>query len=293
MAHGTASPDGELYRQFFEAADDGFCLVEMIPAAGGAPADARILAVNAAFARETGVAAVEGGSLRALAPAAAEVWIAALCRIAESGRPETVEVEGPCEVPGFPVGAAAERKVGFRLEDIQARRQAEEAGAAAVWQLRHVLSGMGEAFGILDHDLRILIQNHAALRLDGRTLEEIRGRTHGTSIPTRRTASSAVSTGARWRRGCRSRWSTATNGPTAAPAGSRCGPARCPRALPSSGTTSPSARRQSCPCARARPATAASSTRWTRASSSPGCCATARGAPWTRCFSKAIRWPRG
>ncbi|MEL5878978.1 PAS domain S-box protein [Cereibacter sphaeroides] len=186
MAHGTASPDGELYRQFFEAADDGFCLVEMMPGAGGAPADARILAVNAAFARETGLAAAEGGSLRALAPAAAEVWIAALCRIAESGRPETVEVEGPggpCEVRGFPVGAAAERKVGFRLEDIRARRQAEEAGRAAVWQLRHVLSGMGEAFGILDHDLRILIQNHAALRLDGRTLEEIRGRSHWDVYP--------------------------------------------------------------------------------------------------------------
>ncbi|MEZ5650214.1 MAG: PAS domain-containing protein [Burkholderiaceae bacterium] len=50
-------------------------------------------------------------------------------------------------------------------------------------RLRHVLDGMGEAFGLMDHDLRIITQNEAALRLDGRSLAEIRGRAHAEVYP--------------------------------------------------------------------------------------------------------------
>ncbi|SFP98008.1 PAS domain S-box-containing protein [Tranquillimonas alkanivorans] len=42
---------------------------------------------------------------------------------------------------------------------------------------------MGEAFGLMDHDLRIITQNEAALALDGRSLEDIQGRTHWEVYP--------------------------------------------------------------------------------------------------------------
>lgn len=48
---------------------------------------------------------------------------------------------------------------------------------------RSVLDGMGEAFGLMDHEMRIITQNPEALRLDGRQLDEIRGRTHWEVYP--------------------------------------------------------------------------------------------------------------
>ncbi|MCQ0989068.1 PAS domain S-box protein [Jiella marina] len=50
-------------------------------------------------------------------------------------------------------------------------------------RLRNVLNGMDEAFGLMDHDFRIITQNEAALRLDGRSLEDIRDRTHWEVYP--------------------------------------------------------------------------------------------------------------
>lgn len=42
---------------------------------------------------------------------------------------------------------------------------------------------MTEAFGLMDHDLRIITQNQAALQLDGRPLDQIRGWTHWDVYP--------------------------------------------------------------------------------------------------------------
>lgn len=60
---------------------------------------------------------------------------------------------------------------------------AERALRASEQRLRNVLDGMDEAFGLMDHDFRIITQNRAALRLDGRPLEEIQGRTHWEVYP--------------------------------------------------------------------------------------------------------------
>lgn len=61
--------------------------------------------------------------------------------------------------------------------------QAEQALRQSEQRLRGVLDGMGEAFGLMDGNLRIITQNPAALRLDHRTLDEIRGRSHWEVYP--------------------------------------------------------------------------------------------------------------
>lgn len=50
-------------------------------------------------------------------------------------------------------------------------------------RLRSVLDGMDEAVGLMDHEFRILAQNREALRLDGRPIEEIVGRSHWDVYP--------------------------------------------------------------------------------------------------------------
>jgi PAS domain S-box-containing protein len=62
---------------------------------------------------------------------------------------------------------------------VMAERQLRQSEA----RLRGVLEGMGEAFGILDRDFRILAFNDAALRLEGRPRPEIIGRSHWDVYP--------------------------------------------------------------------------------------------------------------
>ena len=63
------------------------------------------------------------------------------------------------------------------------RTRAEAALRESERRMRNVLDGMGEAFGLMDHDLRIITQNKAALDLDGRPLGMICGRTHWEAYP--------------------------------------------------------------------------------------------------------------
>ncbi|TNC60031.1 PAS domain-containing protein [Rubellimicrobium roseum] len=71
-------------------------------------------------------------------------------------------------------------------ERVRAAREgarAEDALREQEARLRGVLDGMGEAFGILDRDFRILTFNRAALALEPRPLEEIVGRSHWEVYP--------------------------------------------------------------------------------------------------------------
>ncbi|WP_210529506.1 PAS domain S-box protein [Rubellimicrobium arenae] len=67
--------------------------------------------------------------------------------------------------------------------DVTARREAEKALREREGRLQSVLGGMGEAFGLMDRDFRILIFNEAALRLETRPLSEIVGRSHWEVYP--------------------------------------------------------------------------------------------------------------
>lgn len=61
--------------------------------------------------------------------------------------------------------------------------EAERRLRASEARLRRILDGMGEGFGLLDRDFRIIEQNAEALRLDGRPAEAILGRSHWEAYP--------------------------------------------------------------------------------------------------------------
>ena len=79
-----------------------------------------------------------------------------------------------------PVRDAAGAVRGFfcSCNEITAQVRAEEALRGERARLRSVLDGMGEAFGLLDRDFRILDVNAEAERLDGRPRERMIGRSH-------------------------------------------------------------------------------------------------------------------
>ena len=122
--------------------------------------------------------------------------------------------------------------------DITERKAAEAERRDREQQLRGVLDGMAEGFGILAPDFTILEQNREALRIDGAAARRSSGARTGRCSPAANTGKSDVFTSGHWRSGSRYPWNIATYGRTAAPAGWRCGPIQRPTACsPCSGAT--------------------------------------------------------
>lgn len=79
------------YRSLFTNMEQGFCLLEKVATAPGAPSDYRYLAVNPAFARHTGLADAAGKTLRELVPGVEPHIMAIYDDVAASGQPRRFE----------------------------------------------------------------------------------------------------------------------------------------------------------------------------------------------------------
>jgi two-component system CheB/CheR fusion protein len=70
-----------------------------------------------------------------------------------------------------------------RIETVQQREEARATVEEREHRLHRILDGMGEGFGILAPDFTILEHNREATRMDGRSREEIVGRSHWEVYP--------------------------------------------------------------------------------------------------------------
>jgi PAS domain S-box-containing protein len=80
------------YRQLFERTDDGFCIVEVLYDESNLPVDYRLLEVNPAFERQTGLSNPVGKTALELVPGLERFWVEIYARVAQSGRPERFEL---------------------------------------------------------------------------------------------------------------------------------------------------------------------------------------------------------
>ncbi|HET8872007.1 MAG TPA: PAS domain S-box protein [Aquabacterium sp.] len=121
------------YRSLFESIDEGFCIIEMMFDHQNKPIDFRFLETNPTFERQTGLVNVVGKTIREVAPANEEYWFETYGRIALTGEPERVENKSMgrwYEVYAWRHGRAEDRHVAILFNDINARKQAEEASVA-------------------------------------------------------------------------------------------------------------------------------------------------------------------
>jgi len=121
------------YRLLFERMAEGFALYELVRDAADRPADWRVLEVNAAYERQTGLPAaqIRGQRIGGIFPAAAAEYLPRFARVVATGRPETFETLSIAtgrhhRVTTFPAGGDRFASI---ISDVTARRRAE-AGLA-------------------------------------------------------------------------------------------------------------------------------------------------------------------
>ncbi|MBB6165563.1 PAS domain-containing protein [Rhizobium wenxiniae] len=113
----------ERYRTLFESINEGFCIAERVPSAR---IDFRFLAVNPAFARQTGIADVVGRTMREMVPEIGEADLERYDRVANGGKSESVTAfvfDREYEIEASATGNAGQ--VALLFHDVTMAKQAE------------------------------------------------------------------------------------------------------------------------------------------------------------------------
>lgn len=120
------------YRTLFEAVDAGFTIAELKFDEAGTPVDYRLLEMNPAFERQTGMGGLVGRWVREAIPDLEEHWFQLYGRVAATGEPIRFENHAApmgrwFDVHAFRTGAANENLVAILFNDITDRKRSEEA----------------------------------------------------------------------------------------------------------------------------------------------------------------------
>lgn len=117
------------YRSLFESIDEGFLVYEMVRDGDGRAIDFRLLEVNPAFTRQTGLGQETVGKYASeFLPNLERFWIDTYDRVARTGAPERVEEYNQATERRYNVHVAAvhgKDRVAVVFEDVTERRRAE------------------------------------------------------------------------------------------------------------------------------------------------------------------------
>jgi signal transduction histidine kinase/CheY-like chemotaxis protein len=119
------------YRTLFDSIDEGFCIIEAIPAAEGRLHDYRYIAVNPAHVVQSGVPARVGNTIREVIPDEAQVWIDAFDEILRTGEPlrgerDLVSQGRVLDLYLFRLEDDTNRRIAVIFTDVTQRKRSEE-----------------------------------------------------------------------------------------------------------------------------------------------------------------------
>jgi signal transduction histidine kinase len=149
----------ERYRALFNSIDVGYAVIEVVFGDGGAAVDARYLQVNPAFARQTGLADVEGRTLRALVPGIENLWFDNFATVALTGLPVRLEAYSAAmgrwfDLYTFRLGAPQARQVAVLFNDTTERKKSEIALSAAKAEADTANRAKSQFLLNMSHELR-------------------------------------------------------------------------------------------------------------------------------------------
>ncbi|UAK26767.1 PAS domain-containing protein [Sphingomonas nostoxanthinifaciens] len=122
----------ERYRALFEAIDDGFCIIEFFDGPDGPLSDYVHVEANPGYERHTGISHIVGKTVREIAQAEADEWVALYGRVLQTGEPVRFEryfaaAGRYIEVSAARIDPPSRRQVSVLFRDIDGRRRAEDA----------------------------------------------------------------------------------------------------------------------------------------------------------------------
>ncbi len=161
----------QLYRTVFDNSDDGFQLVELICDENGKPLDERMLMVNRAFEKQTGVKANElvGKKVSELNPSRETHWSDKHYEVLKTGKPTHVEVyinyaKKYFDAYIFPYSEAV---VGILFRDITERKKTEEMLVASEQRFHEFFEKETNYAYMISPDGIILDLNFSAIKALG------------------------------------------------------------------------------------------------------------------------------
>ena len=171
----------ERFRALFDTMDEGFCVVEMIFDSSGRAVDYRILEMNPAFEKHTGLKGVVGRSVRDFAPDLDEFWHETYGRVATTGEPARFVSQAKAledrwfDVYAFRLGDADSRKVAILFNDISHNKRAEEQVRESELQFRTMADNISHLAWMARPDGHVFWYNKRWYDYTGTTLEQMQG----------------------------------------------------------------------------------------------------------------------
>jgi PAS domain S-box-containing protein len=144
---GTHALQSEIYRNLFDAIDEGFCIIEFFDGPHGPLSDYVHVTANAAYARHAGIPDVVGQKLREMVGAEADEWVARYGAVLRTGEPirfqqELVKTGRFLELAAVRIEPPERRQVAVLFQDITARKRAEAALLESEAQFRAFAEAM-------------------------------------------------------------------------------------------------------------------------------------------------------
>jgi signal transduction histidine kinase len=147
------------YHTVLKSIDVGFCVIDMIFDAAGDGYDYRIIEVNDAFTRHTGLADAAGKTIRALIPTHDVRWSRLYGRVAKTGLPVRIEQHTAnlgrwLDIYAARLGDADSRQVAVFLRDVSEERARNETLRQLADDLAEANRRQSEFLATLAHELR-------------------------------------------------------------------------------------------------------------------------------------------
>ena len=119
------------YRSLFNSIDEGFCIIQMLYDADGAPCDYRFCEINPMFEKQSGLSNALGTTALTHHPQLEKHWFELYGNVAATGIPVRYTNEARAmnrwfDVYAFRIDDPAERRVAVLFKDVSQQRMAEE-----------------------------------------------------------------------------------------------------------------------------------------------------------------------